>query len=103
MSNMYGSYEKLLENGLLAAFSEGNNYNQEPISRSLYVPYWDLVGVDPFPWDPLCSNTQIDNQRRAMTMDALLYLPNWEAVTLKTSQLTKERKKKETGFLLNGS
>ena len=27
-------------------------------------------------------------------MDALLYLPNWEAVTLKTSQLTKERKKR---------
>lgn len=84
---MYGSYEKVLQNRLLAAFSEGNKYNQEPMSRSPTEtwsrPFPESVLFKRLSWDLLRNNSQITNQRRAVTMDALLYLQNHEAVTMR--------------------
>ena len=50
------------------------------------MPDWDLESTFMFQrvsWDLLRNNSQIANQRRAMPMDALLYLPNREAVTMR--------------------
>ena len=79
---------------LSKCFTRGNVFDiAKPGAHSPYLPYWGLestcsrvdLQLERISRDLLFNNNQVANQRRAMTMNTLRYLPTREARTTERS------------------